>query len=176
MLLVEADGKALLRASGIAIPESVLAAETAPALAGTGPWVVKAQVPVGGRGKAGGVVLCKTKAEIDTALKRLIGAQIKGHQVRSCLIEAAVTGADEYYLSLIVDPANYGVRVMLTREGGVDVEQTSVAAAHSRGLDVQMELGKKHDGGFTDGTLTAWIEQGKEWLDAGAVEIGRAHV
>ena len=131
-LLVEADGKALLRASGIAIPEGVLAAETAPALPGAGPWMVKAQVPVGGRGKAGGVVLCKTKADVDAALKRLIGSQIKGHQVRSCLIEAAVTGADEYYLSLIVDPANYGVRVMLTREGGVDVEQTSVAAAHSR--------------------------------------------
>ena len=132
MLLVEADAKALLRGSGIAVPEGVTAAGAMPTLPGTGPWVVKAQVPVGGRGKAGGVVLCKTKAEIDAALKRLIGAQIKGHQVRSCLIEAAVTGADEYYLSLIVDPAQYGVRVTLLREGGVDVEQASAAAAHNR--------------------------------------------
>ena len=46
-----------------------------------------------------------------------------------------------------------------------------VAAAQSRGLDVQMELGKKHDGGFTDGTLAAWIDQGKEWLDAGALQL-----
>lgn len=46
-----------------------------------------------------------------------------------------------------------------------------VTAAHSRGLDVQMELGKKHDGGFSDRTLSAWIEQGKEWLDAGAVQL-----
>jgi len=46
-----------------------------------------------------------------------------------------------------------------------------VAAAQSRGLDVQMELGKKHDGGFSDGTLSAWIDQGKEWLDAGAVQL-----
>jgi len=46
-----------------------------------------------------------------------------------------------------------------------------VAAAQRRGLDVQMELGKKHDGGFSDGTLSAWIDQGKEWLDAGAVQL-----
>jgi phosphosulfolactate synthase len=46
-----------------------------------------------------------------------------------------------------------------------------VAAARSRGLDVQMELGKKHDGGFSDGTLSAWIDQGKQWLDAGAVQL-----
>jgi len=46
-----------------------------------------------------------------------------------------------------------------------------VAAAQSRGLDVQMELGKKHDGGFNDRTLSAWIDQGKEWLDAGAVQL-----
>ena len=46
-----------------------------------------------------------------------------------------------------------------------------VAAAQTRGLDVQMELGKKHDGGFNDRTLSAWIDQGKEWLDAGAVQL-----
>jgi phosphosulfolactate synthase len=46
-----------------------------------------------------------------------------------------------------------------------------VAAAQSRGLDVQMELGKKHDGGFTERTLSAWIDQGREWLDAGAVQL-----
>jgi phosphosulfolactate synthase len=46
-----------------------------------------------------------------------------------------------------------------------------VAAAKSRGLDVQMELGKKHDGGFNDGTLSAWIDEGQEWLEAGAVQL-----
>jgi len=46
-----------------------------------------------------------------------------------------------------------------------------VAAARSRGLDVQMELGKKHDGGFSDETLTAWIDRGQAWLDAGAVQL-----
>src|SRR5262245_10572671 len=46
-----------------------------------------------------------------------------------------------------------------------------VVAAQSRGLDVQMELGKKHDGGFSDQTLSAWIDQGKQWLDAGALQL-----
>jgi succinyl-CoA synthetase beta subunit len=132
MLLVEADGKTLLRSCGIAIPEGQVAIEAGPALPGRGPWIVKAQVPVGGRGKAGGVVACYTRVDIDAALKRLVGSRIKGHEVRSCLIEAAVSGADEYYLSLIVDPAQYGVRVTLLREGGVDVEQAATAAAHSR--------------------------------------------
>ncbi len=132
MLLIETDGKALLRAGGIAIPDGEVAAGTAPALPGKGPWVVKAQVPVGGRGKAGGVVLCRTPAEVDAALKRMIGAEIKGHEVRSCLVETAVAGADEYYLSLVLDPAQYGVRVMLLREGGVDVEQAASSGAASR--------------------------------------------
>jgi phosphosulfolactate synthase len=46
-----------------------------------------------------------------------------------------------------------------------------VAAAQSRGLEVQMELGKKHDGGFTERTLSVWIDQGQEWLDAGAIQL-----
>ena len=46
-----------------------------------------------------------------------------------------------------------------------------VSAARSRGLDVQMELGKKHDGGFNDQTLGRWIDQGHEWIDSGAVQL-----
>ncbi len=124
MLLIEADGKALLRSVGIATPEGTVVeqASNVPELTSTGPWIVKAQVPVGGRGKAGGVIRCAAKADVDAALKRLHGAQIKGHSVQRCLVETAVTGADEYYLSLMADPAHYGVRVTLAREGGVDVE------------------------------------------------------
>ena len=132
MLLIEADGKALLRCCGIATPEGTVVSEATPALSGGGPWIVKAQVPVGGRGKAGGVVRCETPAAVHAALGRLLGASIKGHVVQSCLVEAAVANADEYYLSLVIDPAQYGVRVMLLREGGVDVEQAAKAAARSR--------------------------------------------
>src|SRR2546421_4128684 len=100
MLLIEADGKALLLSAGIATPQGIVAAEPAPELTIPGPWIVKAQVPAGGRGKAGGVVRCQTEADVNVALKRLIGAQIKGHKVYGCLIEAAVANSAEYYLSL----------------------------------------------------------------------------
>jgi succinyl-CoA synthetase beta subunit len=125
MLLIEADGKALFRAAGIAVPDGVVVgpATPAPALPGRGPWFVKAQVPVGGRGKAGGVIRCNDEAAVRAALDRLLGARIKGHDVHTCLVEAAVSGSQgnyqEYYLSLLVDPAGYGVRVTLMREGGV---------------------------------------------------------
>ena len=131
MLLIEADGKALLRSAGIATPQGFVTSDQAPALAGPGPWIVKAQVPAGGRGKAGGVVRCDTEAAVQAALARLLGASIKGHIIQSCLIEQTVTNADEYYLSLMIDPAQYGVRVMLLREGGVEVEQTAASAKRS---------------------------------------------
>jgi len=68
-------------------------AETAlPALPGDGPWIVKAQVPVGGRGKAGGVVLCRTREEATEAVQRMIGTSMPRHVVRACLIEADGSG------------------------------------------------------------------------------------
>src|SRR5437879_2233204 len=131
MLLIEADGKALFRGCGIAIPEGVMVdAETAlPALPGDGPWIVKAQVPVGGRGKAGGVVLCRTRQEADDAVQRMIGTSIRGHLVRACLIEQTIQGI-EAYVSLVVDAAEGAVRVMYAADGGVDIEQ----AAHEGAL------------------------------------------
>ena len=134
MLLIEADGKALLRAAGIATPTGVLVAQSdaLPSLTGRGPWMVKAQVPVGGRGKAGGVTRCNSEPEVRATVARLMGARIKGHETQSCLIESAISGYDEYYLSLMVDPAQYGVRVTLLREGGVEVEHISNAKDSSR--------------------------------------------
>ena len=84
---------------------------------------------------------------------------------------AVAQGELPAYLDLCAD---VGVTRIECGQGFTESEldpREIVAAAHSRGLEVQMELGKKHDGGFTEGTLTAWIDQGKEWLDAGAVEL-----
>lgn len=127
MLLIEVDGKALLAEHGIAVPDSVLVTDTAIGdLPAEGPWVVKAQVPVGGRGKAGGVALCETPQDVSTALQRMLGSRIKGHQVDACLIEQAVEG-EERYLAIMVDAASYGLRVLYSRQGGVDIEQSDSA-------------------------------------------------
>ena len=127
MLLIEADGKALLAENGIAIPHGVILTDSAGALPDGGPWIVKAQVPVGGRGHAGGIIRCNSSDDIRSALSTLLGARIKGHAVEACLVEQAVVG-QEHYLAVMVDAASYGLRVIYAAHGGVDVEQSGSAA------------------------------------------------
>ena len=129
MLLIEADGKALLAAHGIAVPAGILVSDATSAPPGDGPWMVKAQVPVGGRGKAGGIVRCDTPEAVATAIGRMLGSRLKGHRVDACLIEQAATG-EEHYLAVMVDAASYGLRVLYSGDGGVDIEQS--AAMRSR--------------------------------------------
>jgi succinyl-CoA synthetase beta subunit len=127
VLLIEADGKALLAEYGVAVPEATLATDAAIAdRPGDGPWMVKAQVPVGGRGKAGGVVRCDTSQDVAATVQRMLGTRIKGHQVDACLIEQAVEG-EERYLAVMVDAANYGFRVLYSAQGGVDIERSGLA-------------------------------------------------
>lgn len=131
MMLTEADGKRLFAEHGIAIPQgNIVDAET--------PWlapatekafrVVKAQVPVGGRGKAGGVLICRSDDEVQAALKKILGASIKGHVVHSCLVEDSAEG-QESYLSIMVDADAGGVRVTFIANGGVDVETAAQGGA-----------------------------------------------
>jgi succinyl-CoA synthetase beta subunit len=127
VLLIEADGKALLAEHGVAVPDGVLVTDaTIGDLPGEGPWIVKAQVPVGGRGKAGGVVRCDTPQDVSAAVQRMLGHRLKGHQVDACLIEQAATG-DEHYLAIMVDAASYGLRVIYSAQGGIDIEQSGSA-------------------------------------------------
>ena len=95
-------------------------------LPGEGPWMVKAQVPVGGRGKAGGVVRCETPQDVAAAVQRMLGSRLKGHQVDACLIEQAAAG-EERYLAIMVDAASYGLRVIYSAQGGVDIERSGSA-------------------------------------------------
>ena len=83
-------------------------------------------MPVGGRGKAGGVVRCDTPQDVASAVERMLGGRLKGHQVDACLIEQAV-GGEERYLAIMVDAVNYGLRVIYSRQGGVDIERSGSA-------------------------------------------------
>src|SRR3954452_17437715 len=80
-------------------------------LPGDGPWMVKAQVPVGGRGKAGGILRCRSGAEVASAVRGMLGSRLKGHGVDACLIEQVAQG-EERYLAVMVDPVSYGLRVI----------------------------------------------------------------
>lgn len=123
MMLLEHDAKEILRARGLPVPQARLlrGAEAAGAKFAT-PVVVKAQVPVGGRGKTGGIALCHTEDEARAALARILGMTIKGHAVRACRLETPVAFEAEAYLSFIIDPAAGNVRIMMSASGGIDIE------------------------------------------------------
>jgi len=128
VLLIEADGKALFAEQGIAVPDArlVTSAELQE-LPGPGPWIVKAQIPVGGRGKAGGILRCHSPEQVRQALRQLLQSRLKGHIVEACLVEQAARG-QEHYLAVMVDAAGYGLRVIYATQGGVEIEQSGAAS------------------------------------------------
>ena len=90
-----------------------------------GPVVVKAQVLVGGRGKAGGVKLAATPDEAEARASDILGMEIKGITVRTVLVAPAVDIAREYYLGLILDRAAKAITIIASAEGGVEIEETA---------------------------------------------------
>jgi succinyl-CoA synthetase beta subunit len=88
--------------------------------------VVKAQVKVGGRGKAGGVKLALTPEEAAEKAEAILGLDIKGHVVHRVLVAEASDIAEEYYFSFLLDRANRTFLAMASAEGGVEIEQLAV--------------------------------------------------
>jgi len=123
MMLLEHDAKELLATDGIPVPLGVLAttADIELPAALHGPWMVKVQIPTGGRGKAGGIKRAGTIVELRQRLGGLLGKGIRDHVVRACRVEQCVEGM-ECYLSVSLDPAQGRLRVLLSSEGGVDIE------------------------------------------------------
>jgi succinyl-CoA synthetase beta subunit len=89
------------------------------------PVVVKAQVLVGGRGKAGGVKLAATPVEAEQRAREIIGLDIKGVTVKTVLVAPAAEIAKEYYLGLILDRTSRAVTIIASAEGGVEIEETA---------------------------------------------------
>ena len=129
MDLYEYQGKELFRRFGIPTSEGRLAATPAEACAAAqelgGQVVVKAQVLTGGRGKAGGVKLADDPDDAEQKAEKIIGLDINGHVVRKLWIERASEIAKEYYLSVTFDRGEKKVLVMLTTEGGIEIEQVA---------------------------------------------------
>src|SRR5688572_17446028 len=123
MYLLEHDAKTLLRSSGVPVPPGVLVEKDADISSlPAGPWVVKAQVPVGGRGKAGGIRKVGTPEELHAALDGMGGMRIAGRTVRACRVERAVHHAHEAYIGLMLDASTATVRLLVSTHGGVDIE------------------------------------------------------
>jgi len=129
----EADAKRLLVAQGLPVPpwevartpEEVRAAADRSFAAGAEQVVVKAQVLVGGRGKAGGVKLAANADEAERIGREILGMEIKGITVRKVLVAAAADIVSEFYLAAVLDRAARKVLVMGSAEGGVEIEQVA---------------------------------------------------
>jgi succinyl-CoA synthetase beta subunit len=131
----EADAKSLLVAQGLPVPPWSVARTAAEARAaaarflGDGPAggkvVVKAQVLVGGRGKAGGVKLAGSPEEAEQAAAAILALEIKGMPVRKVLVGPAANIAKEFYLSAVLDRSSRRIIVMGSAEGGVEIEQVA---------------------------------------------------
>jgi succinyl-CoA synthetase beta subunit len=136
----EADAKALLVAQGLPVPawevaqsvEEARAAAERFLAAGAGKVVIKAQVLVGGRGKAGGVKLAGSPDEAARVAEGILGMDIKGMTVRKVLVGAAADIVKEFYLSAVLDRAERRILLMGSAEGGVEIEQ--VAADHPEAI------------------------------------------
>jgi succinyl-CoA synthetase beta subunit len=103
-------------------PEAVKAA--AEKLGGV--TVVKAQVKVGGRGKAGGVKVAKTPADAEEAAKAILGLDIKGHTVKRVMVAGGAQIKQEYYFSVLLDRANRSYLSLSSYEGGMEIEELAV--------------------------------------------------
>jgi succinyl-CoA synthetase beta subunit len=133
--LQEYAAKSLLVSAGLPVPPWSVASTTEQArtqaeaffAAGASRVVVKAQVLVGGRGKAGGVRLASTASEAESVASAILGMDIKGIRVRRVLVAPAADIAAEYYLAAVLDRGARRVRLMGSAEGGVEIEQVAEA-------------------------------------------------
>ncbi len=129
MYLLEHDAKGLLAQHGVAVPNGALLSDkTTVASLPPGPWIVKGQITAGGRGKSGLIKKANTIDEVNTLIGRIIGQEAKGRTVRSVRVEQQVTGASEAYISLLLDPAEAGIRVIIAAQGGMEIESLPPSA------------------------------------------------
>lgn len=132
MKIHEYQAKEVLARYGIPVQPGKVAAtpEEAEAIAQFlgGPVVIKAQVYVGGRGKAGGIQFGDTPEEARTSAQRVLGMNIKGLTVEKVLVTSKINIKEEYYLGIVHDRKSQTPVVMVSKEGGIDIEE--VAATH----------------------------------------------
>jgi len=190
MDLLEYQGKQLFARHGLKVSagEVVDNVEDAVAVAERVgyPVVVKAQVLIGGRGKAGGVKLASDADEVREHAGNILGMDIRGHIVRKLWIEHASDIASEYYASVLLDRSAKQPLVMFSVEGGVDIEEVAAKTPEklirhhvdaleglSRAEAVQIATDGKADADVIDGVADALVALYEVWLaeDATLAEI-----
>jgi succinyl-CoA synthetase beta subunit len=129
MDLLEYQGKQLFARHGVAVPEGRHATTVDDAVAAANeigyPCVVKAQVAIGGRGKAGGIKVAKDESGARAHAEAILGMDIRGFTVHDLWIEQASEIANEYYASIILDRSVKKLLAIVSRMGGMDVEEVA---------------------------------------------------
>ena len=163
----EHAAKPLLAGKGIAVPRGGLAKtpDEAAAVAARigGAVVVKAQVPTGKRGKAGGVKLAATPDEARARARSIIGMEIAGHKVEKVLVEEQVPIARELYAAVLNDPSSKGPLAMFSTEGGMDIEEVAARTPGNlrrRPVDIRRGLAPADAGALVQG-LALGAAEGK---------------
>ncbi len=138
----EYQAKQLFADYGIPVPAGRVASTPAEAVdaakaLGSGPWMVKAQIHAGGRGKAGGVKFCKTTDDVFNAAIGMLGTKMATYQsagvalpVNLVLVTEAGEIAKELYLSVLVDRGSQSITYIASSEGGVDIETVAAETPH----------------------------------------------
>ena len=190
MDLLEYQGKQLFARHGLRVSDGKAVTTVEDAVTAANeigyPVVVKAQVLIGGRGKAGGVKLAADQAEAREHATNILGMDIHGHTVRTLWIEHASDIATEYYASVLLDRSAKQPLVMFSVEGGVDIEEVAentpekLIRRHVDALDglsreeaVQIATDGKADADVIDGVADALVALYEVWLqeDASLAEI-----
>ena len=149
MKIHEYQARDLFRQYGIPVNDYVLVTSVDEAVEASADWnltVVKAQVLAGGRGKAGGVKLAKTGEDVRAKAEAILGLNIKGYPVEKILVCDAAPIAKEHYLGMVTDRSKQGITMMLTDQGGVDIEElaaTDPDAIHKMTLYPHQPLDEK---------------------------------
>ena len=190
MDLLEYQGKQLFARHGLKVSDGKAVTTVKDAVAAANeigyPVVVKAQVLIGGRGKAGGVKLAADEAEALEHATNILGMDIHGHTVRTLWIEHASDIATEYYASVLLDRSAKAPLIMFSVEGGVDIEEVAENTPEklirhhvdslqglSRAEAVKIATDGKADGDVIEGVADALVALYEVWLqeDASLAEI-----
>lgn len=135
MKLLEYEAKSLLKAAGLPVPKSSLVSPGT--IDSNAPVVLKSQVPVGGRGKLGGVVVVSSSNDVAPTANKLFDLTIKGFKPTLLLAEELIDIQKELYVSLLIDHESASMRLIAHKYGGVDVESNETAALFNKEMTTE---------------------------------------
>ena len=165
MRLIEYQGKELFDQYGIRIPKGYLANtidEAQQAAIDIGyPFMLKSQLTIGGRGKAGAILRCNSEKELKSKFYELLDKDVKGEKSRGVLLEEMVDMTKELYLSLFLNRSKRCYSLIASAEGGIDIENVDnkvIIDIPMNGLSMQTAEDIAHKLGLTSSSIISFVD------------------